>query len=39
MGFDAGQVNLKRFSRAIGEKLLKYIHEYGCLDETRVELQ
>jgi hypothetical protein len=39
MCFDAGQVNLKRFSIAIGEKLLKYSHEYGCLNETKVELQ
>jgi len=37
LGFTQG--NLNRFSRAISEKLLRYSHEYGCLDESKTELQ
>jgi hypothetical protein len=39
LGFGDNSMHMKRFSRAVGEKVLKYSHEYGCLDETRVELQ
>jgi hypothetical protein len=39
LGFSEPTLNLKRLSRIIGEKLLKYSHEYGFVDETRVELQ
>jgi len=37
LGFTQG--NLNRFSRVISEKLLRYSHEYGCLDESKTELQ
>jgi len=31
--------NMVRHSRVVGDKLLCYSHEYGCLDETKQELQ
>jgi len=33
------QTSLTRCSRAVGEKLMKYSHQYGCLDDSRNELQ
>jgi hypothetical protein len=37
LGFTQDKMN--RYSRAISEKLLRCSHEYGCLDESRTELQ
>jgi hypothetical protein len=34
-----GQENIQRVARAVGEKLLQYSHEYGCLDTAKVEFQ
>jgi hypothetical protein len=34
-----GQENIQRAARAVGEKLLQYSHEYGCLDTAKVEFQ
>ena len=33
------QQNLYHHSRVVGDKLLRYSHDYGCLDESRTELQ
>lgn len=33
------ELNLKRLQRAAWEKLLRYCHEYGCLDQTQVVQQ
>jgi hypothetical protein len=33
------QQTLQKCSRAIADKLMKYSHQYGCLDDSRNELQ
>jgi hypothetical protein len=33
------QQTLQKCSRAISDKLMKYSHQYGCLDDSRNELQ
>ncbi len=33
------QKTLQKCSRAVSDKLMKYSHQYGCLDDSRNELQ